>query len=158
MRGKESAFLQCRRSGFDPWVGKIPWRGTWQPTPVFLPEQSHGQRSLGGYSPWSHKESGMTEATKQQLSACGHQSLSHSKAPEVDPPAHLLWDKRMECFPKIILGDTCAMTYSVKMGRYTWRDFYILASPTRRSVIFVKGSYRSCSKDLFNFNLTLFQS
>ena len=61
MRGKESAFLQCRRSGFDPWVGKIPWRGTWQPTPVFLPEQSHGQRSLAGYSPWGHKESHKTE-------------------------------------------------------------------------------------------------
>ena len=35
----------------DPWVGKIPWRRVWQPTPVFLPGESHGQRSLGGYSP-----------------------------------------------------------------------------------------------------------
>ena len=43
--------LQCRRCGFDPWVGKIPWRRAWQPTPVFLPEESHGQRSLAGYSP-----------------------------------------------------------------------------------------------------------
>ena len=39
-------------AGFDPWVGKIPWRRAWQPTPVFLPEESHGQRSLAGYSPW----------------------------------------------------------------------------------------------------------
>ena len=37
--------------GFDPWVGKIPWRRAWQPTPVFLPGESHGQRSLAGYSP-----------------------------------------------------------------------------------------------------------
>ena len=47
---KESA-CQCRRCeryGFDPWVGKIPWRRTWQPTPVVLPGESHGQRILAG--------------------------------------------------------------------------------------------------------------
>ena len=45
---------QCRRyerCGFDLWVGKIPWRKSWQPTPVFLPGESHGQRSLADYSP-----------------------------------------------------------------------------------------------------------
>ena len=35
---------------FDPWVGKIPWRRAWQPTPVLLPGESHGQRSLVGYT------------------------------------------------------------------------------------------------------------
>ena len=44
--------LQCRRPGFDPWVAKIPWRREKLPTPVFLPGEFHGQRSLGGYSPW----------------------------------------------------------------------------------------------------------
>ena len=48
------------RSGFNPWVGKIPWRRKWQPTPVFLPGESHGQRNLAGYSPWGRKESDMT--------------------------------------------------------------------------------------------------
>ena len=48
----KSVCLQCRRPGFDPWVGKIPWRRKWQPTPVPLPGKSHGWRSLGGYSPW----------------------------------------------------------------------------------------------------------
>ena len=51
--GKEPA-CQCRRLkrlGFSPWVGKIPWRRARQLTPVFLPGKSHGQRSLGGYSP-----------------------------------------------------------------------------------------------------------
>ena len=43
------------RCGFDPWVRKIPWRRAWQPTPVFLPGESHGQRSLVGYSPRDHK-------------------------------------------------------------------------------------------------------
>ena len=47
---KESAH-QCRKHGFDPWVGKIPWRKKWQSTPVFLPGKSHGQRSLVGCSP-----------------------------------------------------------------------------------------------------------
>ena len=48
---------RCKRHRFDPWVGKIPWRTAWQPTPVFLPGESNGQRSLVGYSPWGHKES-----------------------------------------------------------------------------------------------------
>ena len=51
--GKESA-CQCRRLGFDPWVGKILWR-KWQPTPVLLPGKSHGQRSLVSYSPWGSR-------------------------------------------------------------------------------------------------------
>ena len=57
---RESA-CQCRRPGFDPWVGKIPWSREWQPTSVFLPGESHGQRSLAGYSPWDRKESDTTE-------------------------------------------------------------------------------------------------
>ena len=46
--GKESA-SQCRRLGFNPWAGKIPWRRNWQPIPVFLPGESYGQRSLVGH-------------------------------------------------------------------------------------------------------------
>ena len=52
-----------KRHGFDPWVGKIPWRRDWQPTPVFLPGEAHGQRNLEGYSPWGRKELDTTEAT-----------------------------------------------------------------------------------------------
>ena len=57
--GKEPTCL-CRRHekpGFNLWVRKIPWRRKWQPTPVFLPGESHEQRSLAGYSPWGRKES-----------------------------------------------------------------------------------------------------
>ena len=43
--------LQCMRPGFDSWVRKFPWRKKWQPTPVFLPGEAHGQRSLAGYGP-----------------------------------------------------------------------------------------------------------
>ena len=53
--------LQCRKHRFDPWVRKIPGRREWQPTPVFLPEKFHGQRSQAGYSPWGHKKLDTTE-------------------------------------------------------------------------------------------------
>ena len=58
---QQSICLQCRRLGFNPWVGKISWRRKWQPTPVFLPGKSHGRRSLVDYSPRYHKESDTTE-------------------------------------------------------------------------------------------------
>ena len=64
--------LKCGRPGFDPWIGMIPWRREWQPTPVFLPGESHGQRSLGGYSPWGHKELDMTD----WLSTAAHSWLT----------------------------------------------------------------------------------
>ena len=48
-------FRSHRTPRFDPLVGKIPWRRAWQPASVFLPGESHGQRSLVGYSPWCHK-------------------------------------------------------------------------------------------------------
>ena len=68
--GKETT-CQCRRYRrlrFDPWVGKAPWRRKWQPTPVFLPGEFHGQRSLEGYSPWGCKESDRTEQLTLSLS------------------------------------------------------------------------------------------
>ena len=58
---------------FDPWVRKITWRRKWQPTPVFLPGESHGQRNLADYGPWGLKEPDMTEVTEQasmQYSLC----------------------------------------------------------------------------------------
>ena len=58
---RKSVCLQCGRPGFNSWVGKIPWRRQWQPTPALLPGKSHGQRSLISYSPWGRKESDTTE-------------------------------------------------------------------------------------------------
>ena len=52
---------RCRRRGFNPWVGKIPWRRKWQPLPVYLHGRPHEQKSLAGYSPWSCTESDITE-------------------------------------------------------------------------------------------------
>ena len=70
LSGKESA-CQGKRRRFDPWVGKIHWRRKWQPTPVFWPGESHGQRSLAGYSPWSRTESDTTD--------CAH-THTHTRA------------------------------------------------------------------------------
>ena len=71
----ERRCLQCRRLGCDPGVGKIPWRREWQPTLVFLPGESHGQRSLAGYRPWGCKESDETERLTFSLSALLQASL-----------------------------------------------------------------------------------
>ena len=56
--------LQCRRPGLDPWVRKTPWSRAWQPTTVFLPEESHGWRRLAGYNPLGHKQSDTTVTTQ----------------------------------------------------------------------------------------------
>ena len=67
--GEESA-CQCRRHRFSLWAWKIPWRKKWQPASVFLPWKSHGQRNLGGYSPWGHKESDK---------ACTHSTMANTQ-------------------------------------------------------------------------------
>ena len=64
LSGKESA-CQYRRLEFDPWVGKISWRRERQPTLIFSPGESHGER-LMGYSPWGQKRVGHDLATRQQ--------------------------------------------------------------------------------------------
>ena len=57
---------RCKRSGFDPSVRKIPWRRAWQPRPVFLSGESHGQRSLVGYHPQGCKELDMTQVNQHR--------------------------------------------------------------------------------------------
>ena len=64
--GKEPTY-QRRRRRFGPWVWKIPWRREWQPTPVFLPGESHGWRSLVDFRLWGRKESDTTEHTHRSL-------------------------------------------------------------------------------------------
>ena len=56
---------QCWGHGFASWVRDIPWKRKWQPTPVFMPSKSHGQRSLSNYSPWGHQRVGQDLVTKQ---------------------------------------------------------------------------------------------
>ena len=63
---------KCRRPGFNSCFGKSPWRKEWLPSPLFLPEEFHGQRSLVGYSPWGCKQSDMTERLTLSLSLRTH--------------------------------------------------------------------------------------
>ena len=58
--GKESTY-DAGDLGSIPGLGRLPWRRKWQPTPVFLPGESHGQRNLVGHSLWGHKESHTSE-------------------------------------------------------------------------------------------------
>ena len=60
-------FRRHRRLRFNPWIGKIPWSGKWQPTPLFLPGKFHGQRSLVGFSSWDPKELVTTEHTHTEV-------------------------------------------------------------------------------------------
>ena len=53
----------ARDAGLIPGLGRFPWSRKWQPTPIFLPGKSHGQRSLVGYSPWGYNELDVTERT-----------------------------------------------------------------------------------------------
>ena len=88
--GKESACNAGDLGWGDPSVGKIPWKREWQPTPVFLPREFHGQGSLKGYSPWGIKESDMTEwLTQKHL-------LSRTTGPEI-----VIWIVRTPCFQGI---------------------------------------------------------
>ena len=63
--------------GFNPWVRKIPWRREWQPTPVFLPGELPGQRSLAGYYPWGCKELDMTEPLSTAHRAAPFNRFTH---------------------------------------------------------------------------------
>ena len=74
-----------QETGFDPWAGKIPWRRAWQPTPVFLPGESHGQRSLAGYSPGRCKESDTTERLTHTRCRVPHQLLWDHHVPPSSP-------------------------------------------------------------------------
>ena len=68
---KKSA-CHCRRHkrrGFDPWIRKIPWRRKRQPTPVFLPGESHGHNSLAGYGPWVTKSQTQLEQLSMHTSS-----------------------------------------------------------------------------------------
>ena len=64
--------LAVQEIRFDPWVGKIPWKREWQPTPVFVPGESYREKSLAGYSPRGHKESAITEQLTLPLLPSSH--------------------------------------------------------------------------------------
>ena len=74
-KGAERGFCSLCHCHQMNWVGLVHWRRKWQPTPLFLPGESHGQGSLAVYSPWGGEESDMTEATEH---ASTHSQLINS--------------------------------------------------------------------------------
>ena len=107
LSGREST-CQWRRHGFNPWVRKILWRKKWQPTPVFLPGKSHGQRSLVGYSPWGCKES---DTTKQlSMHTHKHRPRDHTKwrksEREREIPYDITYRWNLKCDTNELISET----------------------------------------------------
>ena len=71
------------RPRFNPWVGSIPRRRKWLPTPVFFPKEFHGQRSLESYSPWDHTELDTTERLTYILPVLGGKSKEEGRQAEI---------------------------------------------------------------------------
>ena len=81
------------------WVGKMPWRKAWQPTPVFFPRESHRQRSLEGYSPLGRKESDASKYSTQHISiypCLFYPSLTPHLHPAFPPSLHKMNDLRLK--------------------------------------------------------------
>ena len=114
----------------ETWVGKIPWRRAWKPTPVLLPGESHGQRSLGGSSPWGGKESDMTE----QLSTAQHFHL------------HRHWfNEKSQCklFDALLCHGPCVRETHLlwrHLGRTKWKPFGNWGRWKPGAWLFVHGS------------------
>ena len=143
--------LQCRRPRFDPWVGEIPWRTAWQPIPVFLNEEFHGQRSLAGYSLWGCKGSDTTE--QLMLSLFLYQLKNVLKGPPPPPtpaPRHThrpgpqgpvplpqtgsvimiisgkKWSRFQEPFPRWGLAQVCGIVMGATVGLvHHWDLIYL---------------------------------
>ena len=103
------------RLELDLWVRKIPWRRKWLPTPVFLPGESHGQRSLVGHSPWGRKESDTTErlSTAQKVGVCHGPSrwvrwrMSITPCPEIGPPSSVFILRSARSSQPLTMGLAC---------------------------------------------------
>ena len=118
LSSKESA---SRKYRFDPWVGKIPWRSKWQPTPVFLPEKSYGQKSLAGYSPWGRKELDTTEATEGQQQRTGEVVFYRSPSKTF---LSEFWSKMDDYFDQLPLLNSTISVWTCKLPNgqpgWTW--------------------------------------
>ena len=116
---KTNTTCQCKRCGFDPWVGKTLWNRKQQPTPVFLPGEFHEQRSLVGYSPWGCKELDTTKRlthTQTKIIAVNYQS---SQDPATECIPSLTQEKKPgKCIPFIFQQNMyCVSTsYQVLIG------------------------------------------
>ena len=118
--GKEPAyqFKRWRTHGFKPWVGKIPWKRKWTPTPVFLPEKSYVQRRLAGCSPWDRRKSDTTERLSTHTTTLlnrGHQAQTASPVNSAKRLRERLYQFATSCSRK--QRKDYLVTHSVKLCR-----------------------------------------
>ena len=130
-RGKEPACQcrRCRRQRFDPWVRKIPWSGKWQPTPVFLPGEFHGQRSLVGYSPQSRRELDMTEHMHAHTSDLEVKAFHDVAGPSVQPFVHL-WTPCSSGFASSLPHHAMPVQFPGAQSAFPTSALSVLTSPT----------------------------
>ena len=109
-----------------PWVGKIPWRRAWQPTPGFLLGKSHGQRSLAGYGPWGCKESDLTESAEHTWDNIKHSDICIlSKSPREGRERekrteNISEDVIAEYFPNLEKETDIQVCIQVNNGKIFW--------------------------------------
>ena len=108
-------YRRCQRYRFDSWVRKIPWRRAWQPTPVFLPGESHEQRSLVGYRPWSCRVGRDWSAWAQHGTAGDLQMwlIPHSQHPK-EGKQRDSWDKHLFNQSPFLLGGNVLLQWTTK--------------------------------------------
>ena len=94
LSGKDSTcqYRRHRRGQFSPWVGRILWRRKWQPTPIFLPGKSHGQRSLMGYSSWDRRVRHDLVAGCTGAHALGTGMLRYLRSPHLHSAVFFAWN------------------------------------------------------------------
>ena len=124
----EKNLSAMQETRLDPWVGKIPWRRKWQPTPLFLPGKSHGQRSLEGYSPWGRKRVRDDLATKQQprLFWC-----------HMEVATETVWPTELKIFTIIFLMEKVCWSFSMYL-------LFLLLSLAWINLIFNDSINASC--------------
>ena len=107
--------------GLIPGLGIIPWRREWQFTPVFLPGESHGQKSLAGYSPWGHKESDTTEVTEQARTHIQHSIKSENTAVE---NRYSIFDTRIP--PNVVISCLILLLFHILLEFFDDWEFIFL--------------------------------
>ena len=120
--GQEST-CQCRQHRFDPWVRKIPWRREWSPTPVFLPGELHGKRSLEGYSPWGRKIVRQDWATNTSI----FHFHVHIHRQWWGPPQTGNWEFLLKAFKYFV--KLCMPNKAYGLNLTFWLQFAILVGP-----------------------------
>ena len=158
--------MRCKRPGFDPWVGTIPWRRKWQPTPVFLPGKFHRQRNLAGYSPWGCIELDMNEQLSTFKSVFSVANIKQNLAKLRFLPVDLLldsWQPSLELhkhkFYSSFFLNRKSNNDSKVLTIFIFTEFKWGHSNLAESIFFIRGSYlplRSNPPNLKCFSVIIF--